>query len=54
MKVIQDRQGLKISCIEEIAYRQGYISREQVKKLASDMMKNGYGEYLMDMITETL
>ena len=54
VKVIQDRQGLKISCIEEIAYRQGYISREQVKKLASDMMKNGYGEYLMDMITETL
>lgn len=53
VKVIQDRQGLKISCIEEIAYRQGYISREQVKKLASDMMKNGYGEYLMDMITET-
>jgi glucose-1-phosphate thymidylyltransferase len=53
VKVIQDRQGLKISCIEEIAYRQGYISREQVKKLALDMMKNGYGEYLMDMITET-
>jgi glucose-1-phosphate thymidylyltransferase len=52
VEVIQDRQGLKISCIEEIAYRQGYISREQVRKLASDMMKNGYGEYLMDMIRE--
>jgi glucose-1-phosphate thymidylyltransferase len=53
VQAIQDRQGLKISCIEEIAYRLGYISREQVKKLASDMMKNGYGEYLMAMISET-
>ena len=52
VEAIQDRQGLKISCIEEIAYRLGYISREQVKNLASDMMKNGYGEYLMDMIRE--
>jgi glucose-1-phosphate thymidylyltransferase len=52
VEAIQDRQGLKISCIEEIAYRLGYISREQVKKLASDMMKNGYGEYLMAMIRE--
>jgi glucose-1-phosphate thymidylyltransferase len=52
VEAIQDRQGLKISCIEEIAYRLGYISREQVKKLASDMMKNGYGEYLMAMLCE--
>jgi glucose-1-phosphate thymidylyltransferase len=52
VEAIQDRQGLKISCIEEIAYRLGYISREQVKALASDMMKNGYGEYLMAMISE--
>ncbi len=52
VEAIQDRQGLKISCIEEIAYRLGYISREQVKILASDMMKNGYGEYLMAMIHE--
>ena len=53
VEAIQDRQGLKISCIEEIAYRLGYISREQVKRLASDMMKNGYGRYLMDMVKET-
>lgn len=52
VEAIQDRQGLKISCIEEIAYRLGYISREQVQRLASDMMKNGYGEYLMAMICE--
>ena len=52
VEAIQDRQGLKISCIEEIAYRLGYISREDVRHLASDMMKNGYGEYLMAMIRE--
>ena len=52
VEAIQDRQGLKISCIEEIAYRLGYISREQIKNLASDMMKNGYGEYLIEMISE--
>jgi len=52
VEAIQDRQGLRISCIEEIAYRLGYISRKQVKNLASDMMKNGYGEYLMEMISE--
>ena len=52
VEAIQDRQGLKISCIEEIAYRLGYISREQVRCLASDMMKNGYGAYLMAMISE--
>lgn len=52
VEAIQERQGLKISCIEEIAYRLGYISREQVKALASDMVKNGYGEYLMAMIRE--
>ena len=52
VEAIQDRQGLKISCIEEIAYRLGYISSEQVRHLASDMMKNGYGAYLMSMISE--
>jgi glucose-1-phosphate thymidylyltransferase len=54
VEAIQDRQGLRISCIEEIAYRLGYISREQVKNLASDMMKNSYGEYLMEMISENI
>ncbi len=53
VQAIQDRQGLKIACIEEIAYRLGYISKEQVKNLASDMMKNGYGEYLMELLKET-
>ncbi len=50
VEAIQDRQGLKISCIEEIAYRLGYISREQVRRLAADMLKNDYGGYLMEMV----
>jgi glucose-1-phosphate thymidylyltransferase len=52
VQVIQERQGLKISCIEEIAYRMGYIDREQVKRLAADMIQNDYGQYLMEIISE--
>jgi glucose-1-phosphate thymidylyltransferase len=51
IEAIQERQGLKISCLEEIAYRMGYISREDVERLASDMMKNEYGKYLMEIIS---
>lgn len=50
VKAIQDRQGLKISCIEEIAYRFGYIDEEQLKNLAHDMIKNDYGQYLMEIV----
>lgn len=52
VQAIQDRQGLKISCVEEIAFRLGYIDREQLKNLASDMLKNEYGQYLMDILEE--
>ncbi len=50
VEAIQARQGLKISCIEEIAYRKGYIGKEDIRKIASDMLKNDYGRYLMAMI----
>ena len=52
VQAIQERQGLRISCIEEMAYRLGYISREDVERLASDMMKNDYGRYLMDIVSK--
>ena len=52
VKAIQERQGLKVACVEEIAYRNRFISQEQVKKIAGDMLKNEYGEYLMDIIAE--
>jgi len=49
IKVIEDRQGLKIACPEEIAYRMGYIDQEQLKRLADALNKNGYGEYLKNL-----
>jgi glucose-1-phosphate thymidylyltransferase len=52
VQVIQKRQGLKIACIEEIAYRKGYIDRGQLEKLARDMIKNEYGQYLMEIVSE--
>jgi len=50
VEVIQNRQGLKISCIEEIAYRKGFIDKEQLCKLAEPIRKSGYGEYLLRLI----
>ncbi len=52
VRAIQERQGLKIACVEEIAYQLGYIGRDDLKALASDMIKNEYGQYLM-AIAET-
>jgi len=52
VEAIQERQGLKIACIEEIAYRKGYIDLKQIQKLAEEMLKNEYGQYLMDIVSE--
>ena len=52
VKTIEDRQGLKISCIEEIAYKMGYIDEEGLRKLARPLEKSGYGEYLLKIIEE--
>ena len=52
VEVIQNRQGLKISCIEEIAYRKGFINKKQLCKLAEPIRKSGYGEYLLNIIEE--
>jgi glucose-1-phosphate thymidylyltransferase len=48
--VIEQRQGIKIACIEEIAYRKKFITKEQVKAIAQPLLKSGYGQYLLDMI----
>lgn len=50
VRAVQDRQGLKIACVEEIAYRKGYISASELAELARPMLKNEYGQYLMDVI----
>jgi len=52
VQAIQNRQGLKISCIEEIAYRQGYINDDELEAIAAGMIKNGYGRYLLEIISE--
>ncbi len=51
MQVIEERQGLKICCPEEIAYHKGYISAEQLEVLAQPLLKNGYGQYLLSILT---
>jgi glucose-1-phosphate thymidylyltransferase len=50
VQVIEQRQGIKIACIEEIAYRKKYITKEQLKIIAKPLLKSGYGQYLLDMI----
>ncbi len=52
IQVIEERQGLKISCIEEIAYRMGYIDADQLQKLTAELAKNGYGQYLIDILEQ--
>ncbi|MDR3390200.1 MAG: glucose-1-phosphate thymidylyltransferase RfbA [Sulfuriferula sp.] len=54
IQTIEKRQGLKVSCPEEIAYRQGYIDAAQVEALAQPLRKNGYGQYLLSMLNERL
>lgn len=50
VQVIEERQGLKIGAIEEVAYRMGYITAEQLKQIAEPLRKSGYGEYLMKLV----
>jgi glucose-1-phosphate thymidylyltransferase len=50
IQVIEERQGLKIACLEEIAYRMGYITAEQLRRLASPLVKSGYGQYLLEVL----
>ena len=49
---IEERQGLKIACLEEIAFRKGYISADQLTQLAKPLLKNQYGQYMMKIMNE--
>ena len=50
IEVIEKRQGLKVACLEEIAYKKGWITAAQLKELAKPMLKNGYGQYLLQLV----
>jgi glucose-1-phosphate thymidylyltransferase len=50
IKVVEDRQGLKIACLEEIAYRKEFINAEQVRRIAEPLQQNGYGQYLLELL----
>jgi glucose-1-phosphate thymidylyltransferase len=50
VQVIEHRQGLKVGCIEEVAYRKGFISAQQLKDIAQPLLKSGYGQYLLDIL----
>lgn len=51
VQVIEQRQGIKIACIEEIAYRKGFIKKEQLVKIAQPLLKSGYGQYLLNLVS---
>ena len=50
VQVIEERQGLKIGCIEEIAYRMGFIDANQLREVAEPLLKSGYGTYLLEIL----
>jgi len=52
IETIEKRQGLKVACVEEIAYHMGYIDAEQVRRLAEPLNKNEYGQYLLEIVEE--
>ena len=54
VQIIEERQGLKVGCIEEIAYRMGFINAEQLREIAKPLTKSGYGQYLLNLLEEKI
>ena len=52
VQAVEERQGIKVGCIEEVAFREGYIDAAQLRVLAEPLRKSGYGEYLLDVLAE--
>ena len=52
VEVLEKRQGVKIACLEEIAYRNGWISEEKLREVAEPMLRNQYGQYLLKLLAE--
>ncbi len=52
VQVLEERQGLKVGCIEEVAYRRGFIDKAQLEKIAQPLLKSGYGQYLLELLKE--
>ncbi len=52
VRIIEERQGLKVACVEEIAWRMGYIDAAQLERLAEPLLKSGYGEYLLRILRD--
>jgi glucose-1-phosphate thymidylyltransferase len=53
VQVVEERQGLKIGCIEEIAFKEGFISKDELKTLAGPLEKSGYGTYLLELLADS-
>ena len=53
VQAVEERQGIKIGCIEEVAFREGFIDADQLRALAEPLRKSGYGEYLLDVLAES-
>jgi len=54
VRIVEERQGLKVACVEEVAFRMGYIGTRQLRRLAQGLAKSGYGEYLLQLVRESI
>jgi glucose-1-phosphate thymidylyltransferase len=52
VQAVEERQGIKIGCVEEVAFREGFITGDQLRALAEPQRKSGYGDYLLDVLAE--